>query len=180
MMIFVKALAFAIFLGLIGLVIGPILGLLLMPAPAESCGMWWIIPIGTGAAYLYSLVAVTMPGIFPPGFRGEDGTVGLYFEAAAVIIALILLGQVLELRARDRTSGALRALLDLAPPIAHRLSADGAESDVALEQIHPGERLRVRPGESVPLDGVVLEGRSAVDEDLRAGDRDAHDRPPAA
>ncbi len=132
--------------------------------------MFTLIAIGTGAAYAYSFVAVVAPGIFPDGFRGHDGTVGLYFEAAAVIITLILVGQVLELRARDRTSGALRALLDLAPPIAHRIGKSGAEEDVPLEHVMVGDQLRVRPGESIPLDGTIIEGRSSVDESMVTGE----------
>jgi Cu+-exporting ATPase len=133
-----------------------------------SLNMFTLIAIGTGTAYLYSLVAVVAPGIFPAGFR-EGGSIGLYFEAAAVITTLVLLGQVLELRARERTGDAVRALLDLAPKTALRLR-DGAEETVALALVEQGDRLRVRPGESVPVDGVVLEGSSAVDESMVTGE----------
>jgi Cu+-exporting ATPase len=132
--------------------------------------MFTLIALGTGVAYLYSLVAALAPGIFPPSFRNADGQVPLYVEAAAVIVTLVLLGQVLELRARSQTSSAIRALLDLAPKRARRLSEDGSEEDVPLEDIVPGDRLRVRPGEKVPVDGVVLEGHSAVDEAMITGE----------
>ncbi|MCP4663085.1 MAG: heavy metal translocating P-type ATPase [bacterium] len=132
--------------------------------------MFTLIGIGTGVAYLYSLVASLAPGIFPASFRGEEGRVAVYFEAAAVIITLVLLGQVLELRAREQTSGALRALLGLAPRTARRIGADGDEQDVPLDQLRVGDRLRVRPGEKVPVDGVVLDGRSTVDESMVTGE----------
>jgi len=132
--------------------------------------MFTLVAIGTGTAYVYSFVGVLAPEIFPPGFRTADGRVSLYFEAAAVIIALILLGQVLELRARERTGDALRALLDLAPRTARRLADDGSEEEVDLALVVAGDRLRVRPGESVPVDGVVLEGRSGVDESMLTGE----------
>jgi len=132
--------------------------------------MFTLIALGTGVAYLYSLVAALVPGIFPASFRDVDGQVPLYFEAAAVIVTLVLLGQVLELRARSQTSSAIRALLDLAPKRARRLRADGADEDIPLEEVIPGDRLRVRPGEKVPVDGVVLEGRSAVDESMITGE----------
>src|SRR5262249_59189669 len=106
------------------------------------------------------------PGIFPTAFRGPGGAVAVYFEAAAVITVLVLLGQVLELRAREQTSGAIRALLDLAPKTARRISDGGEEEDVPLERVAPGDRLRVRPGEKVPVDGVIIEGRSAIDESM--------------
>jgi P-type Cu+ transporter len=133
-----------------------------------NLNMFTLIAIGTGTAYLYSLVAVVAPGAFPEGFR-EGGAIGLYFEAAAVIITLVLLGQVLELRARERTGDAVRALLDLAPKTALRLR-DGEEETVALALVAQGDRLRVRPGESVPVDGIVLEGSSAVDESMVTGE----------
>jgi len=136
----------------------------------RSLNMFTLIALGVGVAYVYSLVATLAPGIFPPQFREEDGTVGVYFEAAAVIVTLVLLGQVMELRARSRTGAAIRALLGLAPKTARRLRADGAEEDVPLEQIQHGDRLRVRPGEKVPVDGVVLEGASAVDESMVTGE----------
>ncbi len=132
--------------------------------------MFTLIALGTGVAYVYSLIAALMPGIFPPSFRGPEGQVPLYFEAAAVIVTLVLLGQVLELRARSRTSSAIRALLDLAPKRARLVGNDGTEADIALEEVVSGNRLRVRPGEKVPVDGVVLEGRSAVDELMITGE----------
>ena len=132
--------------------------------------MFTLIALGTGVAYLYSLVAALAPGIFPASFRDPDGQVPLYFEAAAVIVTLVLLGQVLELRARSQTSSAIRALLDLAPKRARRLREDGSDEDIPLEDIVPGDRLRVRPGEKVPVDGVVLEGHSAVDESMITGE----------
>jgi Cu+-exporting ATPase len=132
--------------------------------------MFTLIAIGTGTAYLYSLIATLAPGIFPESFRGPDGELGVYFEAAAVITALVLLGQVLELRARSRTSSAIRALLRLAPPVARVVRQDGSEQDAPLAEVHPGDRLRVRPGEKVPVDGVLLEGSSAVDESMLTGE----------
>jgi Cu+-exporting ATPase len=135
-----------------------------------NLNMFTLIALGTGAAFGYSIVAVLAPGIFPAAFRDEAGQVGLYFEAAAVIIALVLLGQMLELRARERTGGALRALLDLAPKTAHRVGDDGADEEIPLDRVVVGDRLRVRPGESVPVDGVVLEGHSAVDESMVTGE----------
>jgi Cu+-exporting ATPase len=132
--------------------------------------MFTLIAIGTGTAYAYSVVAALAPGIFPPSFRGHGGGVAVYFEAAAVITTLVLFGQVLELRARRRTSGAIRALLGLAPKTARRLRADGGEEDVSLDAVRAGDRLRVRPGETVPVDGTVLEGRSAIDESMVTGE----------
>src|SRR6516165_10632309 len=137
---------------------------------SRRLNMFTLIALGTGVAYLYSLVAALAPGIFPASFRDPDGQVPLYFEAAAVIVTLVLLGQVLELRARSQTSSAIRALLDLAPKRARRLRADGSDEDIPLEDVVPGNRLRVRPGEKVPVDGVVLEGRSAVDESMITGE----------
>jgi Cu+-exporting ATPase len=136
----------------------------------RSPNMFTLIGLGTGAAFLYSLAATFAPGSFPPAFRSADGSVPVYFEAAAVITTLVLLGQLLELRARAKTSAAIRALLDLAPKMAHRLDADAVEEDVPLEQVSRGDRLRVRPGERVPVDGVVLEGSSAVDESMVTGE----------
>ncbi|MBB3769654.1 Cu+-exporting ATPase [Angulomicrobium tetraedrale] len=136
----------------------------------RNLNMFTLIAIGTGVAYLYSLIAVFAPGVFPPAFRAADGTVAVYFEAAAVITVLVLLGQVLELRAREQTSGAIRALLDLAPKTALRIEADGREEEVPLDQVVVGDRLRVRPGEKVPVDGKVVEGRSALDESLVTGE----------
>ncbi|HXE76339.1 MAG TPA: heavy metal translocating P-type ATPase [Candidatus Xenobia bacterium] len=135
----------------------------------RSLNMFTLIAIGTGTAYGYSVVAALAPGIFPESFRGHGGAVPVYFEAAAVITTLVLLGQVLELRARAQTSSALKALLGLAPKTARRLR-DGAEEDIPLEQVQPGDRLRVRPGEKVPVDGIVLEGTSAVDESMVTGE----------
>jgi Cu+-exporting ATPase len=136
----------------------------------RSPNMWTLISLGVGAAYLYSVVATLFPGIFPHAFRGHGGTVPVYFEAAAVIIALVFLGQVLELRAREKTGSAIRALLDLAPKTARRIAADGSESDVPLDSVHQGDRLRIRPGESVPVDGSVEEGRSSIDESMITGE----------
>ncbi|OGT95036.1 MAG: hypothetical protein A2083_00595, partial [Gemmatimonadetes bacterium GWC2_71_9] len=136
----------------------------------KSLNMFSLIGIGTGAAYGYSIVATVLPGIFPASFRGPGGALPVYYEAAAVITVLVLLGQVLELKARGRTSAAIRALLSLAPKTARRLNADGTEADVPLEHVRPGDRLRVRPGEKVPVDGVVLEGSSAVDESMISGE----------
>ncbi|MGB3834892.1 MAG: heavy metal translocating P-type ATPase [Mesorhizobium sp.] len=136
----------------------------------RSPNMWTLISLGVGAAYLYSVAATLFPGIFPHEFRGHDGAVAVYFEAAAVIVALVFLGQVLELKAREKTGSAIRALLDLSPKTARRLAEDGSEGDVPLDQVEVGDRLRVRPGESVPVDGVVLEGRSSVDESMLTGE----------
>jgi Cu+-exporting ATPase len=136
----------------------------------RSPNMFTLIGLGTGAAYLNSVTATLFPELFPASFRDMRGGVPVYFEAAAVITTLVLLGQVLELRARQRTSGAIRALLNLAPQQAHLLAADGAEKDVTLDQVNRGERLRVRPGEHVPVDGVVREGTSAVDESMLTGE----------
>ncbi|RWM34423.1 heavy metal translocating P-type ATPase [Mesorhizobium sp.] len=136
----------------------------------RSPNMWTLISIGVGAAYLYSVVAALFPDIFPHQFRGHDGAVPVYFEAAAVIVALVFLGQVLELRARERTGSAIRALLDLAPKTARLIGADGSEKDVPLDSVKTGDRLRIRPGDAVPVDGIVLEGRSAVDESMITGE----------
>ena len=135
-----------------------------------ALNMFTLIGLGTGVAWLYSAVATLAPDIFPQGFREPDGSVAVYFEAAAVITVLVLLGQMLELRARARTGGAIRALLDLAPATAHRLNPDGSEEDVSLDAVVAGDRLRVRPGEKVPVDGRVIEGRSAVDESVMTGE----------
>ncbi|MCW2811369.1 MAG: copper-translocating P-type ATPase [Friedmanniella sp.] len=132
--------------------------------------MFTLIAMGTGVAWLFSVIATVAPGLFPDSFRGMDGTVDVYFEAAAVITVLVLLGQVLELRARDQTSGAIRALLDLTPKTAHRLDADGTEEQVSLDLVRIGDRLRIRPGEQVPVDGTVEDGRSALDEALVTGE----------
>jgi P-type Cu+ transporter len=136
----------------------------------RSLNMFTLIALGTGAAYLYSLVATLAPGAFPAGFRGMDGTVAVYFEASAVITVLVLLGQVLELRARAQTGSAIRALLNLAPGTARRLKDDGADEEIPLADVQAGDRLRVRPGDGVPVDGVVLDGRSAVDESMVTGE----------
>jgi Cu+-exporting ATPase len=136
----------------------------------RSLNMFTLIAMGSGAAYLYSLAAVAAPGLFPPTFRDASGHIGLYFEAAAVITVLVLLGQVLELRARSQTSGAIQALLGLAPKTARRISPDGSEADVALSEVAIGDLLRVRPGEKVPVDGSVIEGHSSVDESMVTGE----------
>jgi Cu+-exporting ATPase len=136
----------------------------------RSLNMFTLIAIGTGSAYIYSLFGVLAPGLFPVSFRDSSGHLGLYFEPAAVITVLVLLGQVLELRARSQTSSAIKALLGLAPKTARRVAADGSESDVELNDIQVGDRVRVRPGEKVPIDGVVIEGRSSVDESMVTGE----------
>jgi len=135
----------------------------------RSPNMWTLIGIGVGAAFGYSVVATVAPDLFPSSFR-EHGRVGVYFEAAAVIVSLTLLGQLLELRARSKTSAAIKALLGLAPKTARRIDASGNEEDIPLEHVHVGDRLRVRPGEKVPVDGTVLEGRSSVDESMLTGE----------
>jgi P-type Cu+ transporter len=132
--------------------------------------MFTLIALGTGAAYLYSLAATFAPGLFPTGFRMMGGAVAVYYEAAAVITVLVLLGQVLELRARDQTGGAIRALLNLAPKTARRLRDGGEDEEIALDQVQVGDRLRVRPGDGVPVDGTVLDGKSAVDESMVTGE----------
>lgn len=137
---------------------------------SRNLNMFTLISIGTGVALIYSLVATLAPQIFPGAFQQADGSVAVYFEAAAVIVVLVLLGQVLELRAREKTSGAIKALLDLAPATARKLNDDGSESDVSLDQVKVGDRLRVRPGDKVPLDGQVLEGSSNVDESMVTGE----------
>jgi Cu+-exporting ATPase len=136
----------------------------------RSPNMFTLIAIGTGTAYGYSVVATIMPAIFPLSFRSHGGEVSVYFEAAAVVTTLVLLGQVLELRARNRTSSAIRALLGLAPKTARLVSANTEESDVPIEEVQPGDRLRVRPGEKVPVDGTVVEGSSTLDESLVTGE----------
>ncbi len=145
----------------------------------RSPNMWTLISIGVLAAYLYSVVAVLAPGLFPQEFL-MHGAVGRYFEAAAVIVTLVLVGQVLELKARERTGGAIRALLNLAPKTARRVGADGSETDIPLAHVHPGDRLRVRPGESIPVDGVVHEGQSTVDESLLTGEPVPVEKAPGA
>jgi Cu+-exporting ATPase len=136
----------------------------------RSPNMFTLIALGVGASYLYSLVATFAPGLFPAGLRQHGGLIPVYYEAAAVVTVLVLLGQVLELRAREKTGGAIRALLKLAPKTARRLRADGTDEEVPLDQIHVGDRLRVRPGEAVPVDGAVAEGASAVDESMVTGE----------
>lgn len=135
----------------------------------RSPNMWTLIGIGVGAAFGYSVVATVAPDLFPVSFQ-EHGRVGVYFEAAAVIVSLTLLGQMLELRARSKTSAAIKALLGLAPKTARRLREDGSEEDIPLEHVHVGDRLRVRPGEKVPVDGSILEGRSSIDESMLTGE----------
>ena len=147
--------------------------------------MFTLIAMGTGVAWLYSVVATLAPGLFPPAFRGMDGAVAVYFEAAAVITVLVLLGQVLELRAREQTGGAIRALLDLAPKTARRRRADGSDEEVPLDAIAVGDRLRVRPGEKVPVDGEVarrpllarrIDGDRRIDAGHQGGRRQGHRR----
>ncbi|KKM85607.1 hypothetical protein LCGC14_1287420, partial [marine sediment metagenome] len=135
-----------------------------------NLNMFSLISMGVGAAYIFSIVAVLAPGIFPEGFRGAGGHVGVYFEAAAVIVTLVLLGQVMELRAREGTGKAIRALLDMAAKTARLINADGTEAEVPLEDVKVGDHLRVRPGDKVPVDGVVVEGRSSIDESMISGE----------
>jgi Cu+-exporting ATPase len=136
----------------------------------RSLNMFTLIALGAGVAFLFSVIGTLVPHIFPASFRGNNGEVGVYFEAAAVIITLVLLGQVLELRARGQTSSAIRSLLRLAPKTARIIRSNGAEEDIGIELIQPGDKLRVRPGEKVPVDGIVLEGRSSVDESMITGE----------
>ena len=136
----------------------------------RSLNMFTLIALGVGVAYSYSVVATLFPGLFPPSFRGSAGEVAVYFEAAAVITTLVLLGQVLELKARSQTGAAVKALLGLAPKTARQIRDDGTEDDVPLGQVHPGDRLRVRPGEKIPVDGTVIEGASSVDEAMISGE----------
>ena len=136
----------------------------------RSLNMFTLIAIGVGAAWIYSVVAVLAPGLFPAAVRGMDGSVPVYFEAAAVITVLVLIGQILELRAREQTSGAIRALLDLTPKTARRVRDDGTDEDVTLDLVVVGDRLRVRPGEQVPVDGEILEGRVSIDESMVTGE----------
>ena len=135
-----------------------------------NLNMFTLIGLGTAVAYIYSLVAVFLPDIFPAAFRSEEGTVAVYFEAAAVIVTLVLLGQMLEQRARSRTGAAIKALLGLAPKTARRINSEGSEEDVPLDQVKEGDKLRVRPGEKIPVDGKVLEGSSNVDESMITGE----------
>jgi P-type Cu+ transporter len=135
-----------------------------------NLNMFSLIALGTGVAYLYSIVATLMPQIFPDVFRNHAGAVGVYFEAAGVIVTLVLLGQVLELRARGQTSGAIKALLGLAPKSARVVRSNGDEEDIELKDIIIGNHIRVRPGEKVPVDGTIIEGRSAVDESMVTGE----------
>jgi Cu+-exporting ATPase len=136
-----------------------------------NLNMFTLIGMGVGVAWAYSVIAMFFPGIFPPAMHHEDGTVPVYFEAAAVITVLVLLGQVLELRARSSTNAAIKSLLELAPNTARRIDEDGNEEDVPLEHVQTGDRLRVRPGEKIPVDGVVLEGDSNIDESMITGSR---------
>ena len=136
----------------------------------RSPNMWTLIGLGVGTAYLYSLVATLAPGLFPMGFHGHGEAIPVYFEAASVIVALVFVGQVLELKARERTGSAIRALLDLAPKTARRIGADGSETDMPVDQIQAGDRLRVRPGERVPVDGSVIDGQSTIDESMITGE----------
>ena len=136
----------------------------------RNLNMFTLIAMGTGVAWVYSMAGTIWPGLFPAAMRAGDGSVAIYFEAAAVITVLVLLGQVLELRTRERTSGAIRALLDLSPKVARRIRPDGSDEDVSLEQVVTGDRLRVRPGERVPVDGEIIDGRSAIDESMVTGE----------
>jgi Cu+-exporting ATPase len=136
----------------------------------RSLNMFTLIGLGVSVAYLYSVVATLLPGMFPASFRSESGEVDVYFEAAGVIVTLILLGQVLELRARGQTSAAIKQLLGLAPKTARKIEDDGSEKDLPLEHVQKGDRLRIRPGEKVPVDGVVLEGASSIDESMVSGE----------
>jgi P-type Cu+ transporter len=136
----------------------------------RNLNMFTLIAMGTGVAWLYSVAATLAPSLFPAAFRGANGTVAIYFEAAAVITVLVLLGQVLELRARERTGGAIRALLDLAPKTARRIRPDGTDEDIGLDAVAAGDRLRVRPGEKVPVDGELIEGRGILDESMVTGE----------
>lgn len=135
-----------------------------------NLNMFTLIAMGTGVAWIYSIVGTLLPDLFPAAMRGEDGAVSVYFEAAAVITVLVLLGQVLELKAREETSGAIRALLDLSPKVARRVRGDGTDEDVTLDQVHVGDQLRVRPGERVPVDGAIVDGRSSIDESMVTGE----------
>jgi Cu+-exporting ATPase len=146
----------------------------------RSLNMFTLIAIGVGTAYGYSVVAALLPDIFPHAFRGHSGEPAVYFEAAAIITTLVLLGQVLELRARSQTSSAIKALLGLAPKTTRRLRDDGTEEDIPLEHVHPGDRLRIRPGEKVPVDGVVVEGTSSVDESMITGEPVPVERAPGS
>jgi Cu+-exporting ATPase len=141
-----------------------------MSVVRRSLNMFTLIGLGVAVAYTYSAVATLAPGLFPASLRADDGRVGLYFEAAAAIVTLVLLGQVMELRARSQTGAAIRALLGLAPKLARRIRPDGTDEDVDLAAVQPGDRLRVRPGEKVPVDGTVLDGRSTVDESMITGE----------
>jgi len=136
----------------------------------RSLNMFTLIALGTGVAYLYSVLAALAPGLFPDAFKLSDGSVPVYFESAALIVTLVLLGQVLELKARSRTGAAIASLLELAPRTARRLRGDGVEEDIPIEQVQVGDRLRVRPGERIPVDGEVFEGKSAVDESMVTGE----------
>ena len=136
----------------------------------RSLNMFSLIALGVGTAYLFSIVAVLVPNMFPPGFRADDGTVDTYFDAAAMITVLVLLGQVFELRAREQTGGAIRALLKLTPKTTHRLRADGTDEEIPVDRVEVEDRLRIRPGEAVPVDGVVQEGVSSVDESMITGE----------
>src|SRR5450631_1892506 len=137
---------------------------------SRNLNMFTLIGMGSGVAYLYSLAAALFPGQFMGSFGSKAGGVPVYFEAASVIVTLVLLGQVLELKARSQTGAAIQALLGLAPKTARRVGDDGSEVDVPLEQVRVGDRLRVRPGEKIPVDGVVLEGASSVDESMISGE----------
>src|SRR2546422_3101752 len=146
----------------------------------RNLNMFTLIAMGVGVAYVYSVIATLIPGLFPPTFRGHGGAVAVYFEAAAVITVLVLLGQVLELRARERTSGAIRALIGLQPKTARRITRDGSEEEVPIDAIAVGDRLRVRPGEKVPVDGEIIEGHAALDESMVTGESMPVEKGPGA
>ncbi len=145
---------------------------------SRHLNMFTLIAIGTGAAWLFSVVATAVPNVFPAAFRDAHGAVGVYFEAASVIVVLVLLGQVLELRARERTGGAIRSLLDLAPKVAHRIAPGGEDREIPLESVRIGDRLRVRPGDKIPVDGRIAEGSSSIDESMITGESLPRDKGP--
>ncbi len=144
----------------------------------KSPNMWTLIAIGVGTAYIYSVIATLLPDIFPVQFRTASGAVPVYFESAVVIVSLVFLGQILELKAREKTGAAIRSLIDLSPKMARRINANGKEREVPLANILPNDKLRVRPGESIPVDGIVIEGKSAIDESMLSGEAMPVDKGP--